>query len=391
MSRKSRITRRIIVLEPYGDHNENCRVTARYNEDGVSNPQWIQSVIQADNQKRANDKYVKLTGSATKTEVITSTADDQTNGVVSANCNVTINFVTEDETVIHPESVSMSRSHVNYDLAITKAGDINSANVGYTGFDTTDLDCVVNPDCPVDEDHEPYDRSVTWSVSEADVLSVDQDGNIIPNKNAQWIKDAMVKAPYKATKTVEVYATANDNNVRGVTTVTLNYVTNCVELDKESMNYDLSFTKAGDINSATTKKDGFDVRTLVASVYPEQKDVVWSTSDADAVSVKDGQVIINENAQWIKNAMAKAPYTASKTVDISASYNGIVDTCTLNLTFKANCVELPVETQTYNIELTKTGRSYSPVYTWAGGDARNIKATPYPDITSAVQALMLVF
>lgn len=381
---KDQNTGSIIVLEPYGDHNENCRVTARYNEDGVSNPQWIQSVIQADNQKRANDKYVKLTGSATKTEVITSTADDQTNGVVSANCNVTINFVTEDETVIHPESVSMSRSHVDYDLAITKAGDINSANVGYTGFDTTDLDCVVNPDCPVDEDHEPYDRSVTWSVSDPDVLSVDQDGNIIPNKNAQWIKDAMVKAPYKATKKVEVYATANDNNVRGVTTVTLNYVTNCVELDKESMNYDLSFTKAGDINSATTKKDGFDVRTLVASVYPEQKDVVWSTSDADAVSVKDGQVIINENAQWIKNAMAKAPYTASKTVDISASYNGIVDTCTLNLTFKANCVELPVETQTYNIELTKTGRSYSPVYTWAGGDARNIKATPYPDITSAV-------
>ena len=94
MSRKSRITRRIIVLEPYVDHNEKCRVTTRYNEDGVSNPQWIQSVIQADNQKRANDKYVKLTGSATKTEVITSTADDQTNGVVSANCNVTINFVT---------------------------------------------------------------------------------------------------------------------------------------------------------------------------------------------------------------------------------------------------------------------------------------------------------
>lgn len=28
----------------------------------------------------------------------------------------------------------------------------------------------------------------------------------------------------------------------------------------------------------------------------------------------------------------------------------------------------PVETQTYNIELTKTGRSYSPVHTWAGGE-----------------------
>lgn len=374
----------IIVLESYGDHNENCRVTARYNADGVSNPQWIQSVIQADNQKRAKDKYVKLNGSATKTEVITSVADDQTHGEVSANCNVTLNFVTVDETVIHPESISMSQNEVKYDLAITKAGDINSAITGYTGFDATNLDCTVNPDCPEDDDHEPYDRSVTWSVSDPDVLSIDQDGNITPNKDAQWIKDAMVKAPYKASKTVEVYATANDNGVKGTTTVTLNYVTNCVELDKESMDYNLSFTKAGDIKSATTKTEGFDVRNLVASVYPEQKDVVWASSDADAVTVENGKVTVNENAQWIKDAMSKAPYTASKTVDVTATYNGMVDTCTLKLTFKANCVELPADTLTYNIELIMTGKSTSPVLTWTGGEAKKFTAIPYPDTTATV-------
>ena len=374
----------IIVLEPYGDHSENCRVTARYNADGVSNPQWIQSVIQADNQKRAKDKYVKLDGSATKTEVITSVADDQTHGEVSAKCNVTLNFVTVDETVIHPESVSMSQNMVNYDLAITKAGDINSEIKGYDGFETIDLDCTVNPDCPVDDAHEPYDRSVTWSVSDPDVLSIDQDGNITPNKDAQWIKDAMVKAPYKATKTVEVYATANDNGVKGTTTVTLNYVTNCVELDKETMDYNLSFTKAGDIKSATTKTNGFDARNLVASVYPEQKDVVWASSDADAVTVVDGKITVNENAQWIKDAMAKAPYTATKTVNVTATYNGIVDTCVLTLNFKTNCVELPSDTLTYNMELIKSGRRSSPTYTWKGADAKKFVATPYPDTKAAV-------
>lgn len=374
----------IIVLEPYGDHMENCKVTARFDENGVTNPQWIQSVIQADNQKRAKDKYVKLDGSATKTEVITSTADDQTNGNVSAKCNVTLNFTTVDETVIHPESVEMSQNEVTYDLAITKAGDINSAITGYTGFDAINLDCTVNPNCPVDDAHEPYDRSVTWSVSDPDVLSIDQDGNITPNKDAQWIKDAMVKAPYKASKTVEVYATANDNGVKGTTTVTLNYVTNCVELDKESMDYNLSFTKTGDIKSETTKTEGFDVRNLVASVYPEQKDVVWASSDTDAVTVENGKVTVNENAQWIKDAMSKAPYIASKTVDVTATYNGMVDTCTLKLTFKANCVELPADTLTYNIELIKTGKRTNPVLTWNGGDAKKFAAIPYPDTTAAV-------
>ena len=488
----------LIVITPYGDHNENCKVTARYDANGVSNPQWIQSVIQADNQRRTNDKYVKLSGTATKTEVVTATSDDQTNGNVSATCNVNLVFKTVDETVIHPESISMSQATVNYDLSFTKAGNIKSSTVSDNGFETVDLDCTVLPDCALDDDHKPYNRNVIWSVSDTDALSIDQDGNITPNKNAQWIKNAMKQAPYTATKTVEVYATAEDNGVVGTTVVTLNYVTNCLELDKESLSYSLSFTKAGDINSETVAKDGFDAKKINATVYPIQKTVTWSSSDTDAITVdangnltvnpdaqwiKDamkqapytatktvniyateedygmvettvvtlnyvtncveldkeslsyslsftkagdinsetvkktgfdakklnaavyptqetvtwsssdtdavkvdanGNLTVNPDAQWIKDAMKQAPYTATKNVKISAKYNGIEDTCTLSLAFKTYCVEFPAEEYTYNIELTKSGWRAAPTYTWAGGEARKISATPYPDKTAAV-------
>ena len=127
---------------------------------------------------------------------------------MNAKCNVTINFVTVDQTVVHPESVKMSKESVNYNLSITKKGDINSENASYDGFTATDLDCTVLPDLANDDDHKPYDRSVTWSVSDPDVLTIDQTGKITPNPNAEWIKTAQKVAPYSATKTVSVHATS---------------------------------------------------------------------------------------------------------------------------------------------------------------------------------------
>lgn len=58
---------------------------------------------------------------------MTVTSEDATNGHQTADCEVTLKFVTVDETVIHPESVQMGQQQVKFDLQAIKEGDINSA------------------------------------------------------------------------------------------------------------------------------------------------------------------------------------------------------------------------------------------------------------------------
>ena len=329
-----------ITTENTGDHKENLSVSVRFDADGKANPAWIQNVINADNQKRKDDKYAKISGNSTMTTKVTATADDQTHGNVSSTCNITINFVTVDETVVHPETVEMSQSEVKYDLSITKAGDINSKEIANKGFDATDLDATVNPQLADDDAHKPYDNTVTWTVSDADALTVDQNGNITPNKNAQWIKDAQKLAPYKATKTVEVYATANDktNNAVGKTVVTLNYETNVVELPQDKLTYDITLTKSGRRSSPNYTWAGGDAKAFKAATYPtEDKNVKYASSNAEIFTVtEDGNIypVLNTDLQWVKDVMAKAPYTGTQTVTVSATDGTSTDTATITLNLK---------------------------------------------------------
>lgn len=93
---------------------------------------------------------------------MTVTSEDATNGHQTADCEVTLKFVTVDETVIHPESVQMGQQQVKFDLQATKEGDINSAVKTRTGFDPVQLSCTVLPDCSSDALHTPYNREVIW-------------------------------------------------------------------------------------------------------------------------------------------------------------------------------------------------------------------------------------
>jgi len=88
----------IIAITPGGVHGEDCSVAVRYDSAGIANPAWIQNVINEDNQIWKADPTAKRVGTAVYTETITATSEDQTHGIVSADCNVTICFVTLDET-----------------------------------------------------------------------------------------------------------------------------------------------------------------------------------------------------------------------------------------------------------------------------------------------------
>ncbi|MGN0158572.1 MAG: hypothetical protein ACI39W_05460 [Brotaphodocola sp.] len=91
----------IVHIEPMGEHRQECKVTLNYDPEGERNPAWIQNIILNDRAKVQSDSKAQQTGTGTYTEVITATSEDQTNGHITANCNVTIHFVTKDETYIH--------------------------------------------------------------------------------------------------------------------------------------------------------------------------------------------------------------------------------------------------------------------------------------------------
>lgn len=91
---------KIIHLTPSGDHTQDCMVTVNYDVNGKEHPAWIRNLIQADQEKLQQDPYARQESSGTYTEIVTAASEDQTNGHITAACEVLIQFVTKDETVL---------------------------------------------------------------------------------------------------------------------------------------------------------------------------------------------------------------------------------------------------------------------------------------------------
>ena len=301
-----------LKITPQGSFEHELKVEAKYDPNGADNPAWIQNVINADNQKRDADPYEKLSGTATQVEHVTVTSEDATNGHQTADCEVTLKFVTVDETVIHPESVQMGQQQVKFDLQATKEGDINSAVKTRTGFDPVQLSCTVLPDYSSDALHTPYNREVIWSVSDTDVASISQTGLLAPNPNAQWIKDAEHVAPYTGTKTIKAIATTVDGQKVGETTVVLNYAARCIEMP-ETETLDLVLTMTGRRNSPTYTFGDMPQKQVIATTYQEKRPVTYSSSNTSVLQVSaDGTIrpVQDAGLKWIRKACV-SPYTGT--------------------------------------------------------------------------------
>lgn len=301
-----------LKITPQGSFEHELKVEAKYDPNGADNPAWIQNVINADNQKRDADPYEKLSGTATQVEHVTVISEDATNGHQTADCEVTLKFVTVDETVIHPESVQMGQQQVKFDLQATKEGDINSAVKTRTGFDPVQLSCTVLPDCSSDALHTPYNREVIWSVSDTDVASISQTGLLAPNPNAQWIKDAEHVAPYTGTKTIKAIATTVDGQKVGETTVVLNYAARCIEMP-ETETLDLVLTMTGRRNSPTYTFGDMPQKQVIATTYQEKRPVTYSSSNTSVLQVSaDGTIrpVQDAGLKWIRKACV-SPYTGT--------------------------------------------------------------------------------
>jgi uncharacterized protein YjdB len=283
---------------------------------------WIRNIMATDNGIRSNDPYAKVSGSGNREAVITVNGKDKLGNKASAVCQVTVNFVTNDQTRVVPEGITLDQEELSYSLGYQMAGDIGSQIAGRKGFSAKKLSATVLPDLNDSTEHKPYDRTVIWTSSDAEAVSVDEQGNVIPVDGANWIKEAMKKAPYQAEKNVKITATTRDGKKAATCMVKLTFQAECLEADRNSETFDLVLTKTGRRSNPTYTWSGLEVKKFSAFVYPEnreKKGIQWRSSDPGVLTVdSEGnvrEIVINEKqeitADWIKQAIGKSPYTGS--------------------------------------------------------------------------------
>ena len=324
-----------------GTFQEENLIGVNFDPENIeSAPAWIGNVIRADDDKWKEDKkYRKRSAEATVTGYVTATANDVTlpdGSAEKAKCLVTINFKTNDETVIHPEGVEMNPVEINKKLVIEKTGDIRSSTKSVSGFNAESIRSQVLPNLSFTTEHSPYNRAVKWTVSDEDVIGITQEGVLTINQASKWIRELQSAAPYKGKKTVYVYCTATDNGKVGATVVNLDFETICVEEEFDAKNVDLKLTATGSRSNPTYTWTGADPFNVTAKTYPDERNIIYSSSEPSAVSIDaNGKVTINtdKNQQWIKDALAKSPYAAEKTVTLTAKDGSHVDTATVKISF----------------------------------------------------------
>jgi uncharacterized protein YjdB len=282
---------------------------------------WIRNIMATDNGIKSNDPYAKVSGSGSRDVAITVDGKDKLGNKASAVCQVSINFVTDDQTRVVPEGITLNEKELSYNLSYQMAGDIHSQIQETKGFAAKKLSATVLPDINELEEHKPYDRTVIWTSSDPEALSVDAQGNVTPVDGATWIKEALGQAPYQGEKNVEITATTRDGKKATTCLVKLTFQAECLEADRDSENFDIVLTKTGRRNSPAYTWSGLEGKKFSASVYPENrgKKIQWRPSDSGIISVdSEGNVralAINEKkeiiAVWINEILGKSQYSGS--------------------------------------------------------------------------------
>lgn len=337
----------------------------------IKEAKWIKDIMATDDGIRSNDIYEKIQGSGSREATVTVVGKDKLGNQASAVCQVKVNFTTNDQTRIVPEGITLSQTALSYNLGYQKAGDINSQTVKKTGFETKKLTATILPVLEGTAGHEPYNQTVVWTSSDPGAVTVDQSGTVTPVDGADWIREALLKAPYKAEKTAEITAVTADGGKIVSCSITLTFQAECIEADRETEQFDLVLTKSGRRSNPTIAWSGGESKKFSAAIYSQnKKSVLWKSSDNGILTVdKNGTVtpvVLNGNqevtAGWIKEVINKQSNNGTAAADIYAltSDGKLSDPVHVILTFK-------VVEQTYSSGGSSGGGG--------GGGARSVGVT----------------
>lgn len=176
---------------------------------------WIQDIMASDDGIHANNPYEALKGSGSRTGKVTVIADDMLGNRQTADCDVSIQFVTVDQTSIYAESVDVSPSVYSYDISCIKSGKRNNPEITWVGTDGMKLTASVLPE-------QTFNKTVGWRVSD-NALEVDSAGNVVVNTNAEWIQNINRAYPYSGEHTSLVEAVSEDGGFKAVCSVRMTY------------------------------------------------------------------------------------------------------------------------------------------------------------------------
>lgn len=176
---------------------------------------WIRDIIASDNGIHINRPYEKLQGFGTRAAVVTVVADDMLGNRQTADCAVTIQFVTEDQTKIYVESVIVAPMTAERNLVCTKTGVRTNPVITWIGTEPIQLKATILPALA-------FNKGISWQTND-DALSVDRNGTVTIHTGAKWIQELNQKYPAEGNHTATLTAITADGNFKATGTVKLSY------------------------------------------------------------------------------------------------------------------------------------------------------------------------
>lgn len=168
--------------------------------EAVDNAPWIKEAL-------SNAPY-----SGEKTVTITAETKD---GKKAAVCEVKLTF--------QASCIEADRSTDQFDLVLTKTGPRSAPVLAYTGMEPKKFEAALYND-------NPDITTVMWASSDTNVLTVSQDGTVIPvllddkqEVTAEWIKEALKAYPYSGTITASITPATVDGKMKDPVNVTLTF------------------------------------------------------------------------------------------------------------------------------------------------------------------------